>query len=371
MAVFSPSADVLHYDSWLPLQLPPVPLSRLPLHPVLTLWRWVIVPVPYSIIQGLTPLMLTAQHKNAGSVFDLLVRAGVNVAAINPQDGASALTYAAEEDNRDLVEALLQMDVPVDAGLGSEKCQGTPLMKAAEAGHVEVAAVLLAHGADMGAYIPKYGTALVRAAKGLKLPMVKALVGANADPNKATEKGGTALFWAARGGYLEMVQALLAAKANPSEDNNQNETVLMRAAEGGYLDLVKALLDANADPLRKSDDGKTALGLAEEGGFSTVAAVLHRACGSEGSGRHEGADEGKADGSEADAGRPVEYGTQQRFPVHEHPMYYLNAKRVLPSGRMFRCNMCRKIRRDVWQCWLCNFSGCVDCCAKGETAESK
>ena len=85
----------------------------------------------------------------------------------------------------------------------------TPLMYAAEAGHIDVLNALLAAGADVNALSSLGTTAAYLAAKDGHLNAVKALVAANADISiKAARDGTTALTIAEQKGHREVVQYL-------------------------------------------------------------------------------------------------------------------------------------------------------------------
>ena len=90
----------------------------------------------------------------------------------------------------------------------------TPLHFAATYGHLELARVLLAHGADVDDATPGE-TPLDRAVIMHDVPMATLLLehGANADHPSAA--GLTALHRAAIRGHTEIVRLLLAHRANP------------------------------------------------------------------------------------------------------------------------------------------------------------
>ena len=123
-----------------------------------------------------------------------------------------------------------------------------PLISAVEAGHIEIAQMLLAGGAQPHPF------ALRAAAEGGHLTMVEALLAKGADPTSA-------LNAAAKGGHLEVIAALLAQGADPNVKNDDGNTALVSAALNGHLAMVEALLAQGVDPNVKSDNGHTPLHL--------------------------------------------------------------------------------------------------------------
>jgi len=121
----------------------------------------------------------------------------------------------------------------------------TPLQHAAWAGHVEVARVLLDHGADV---------------------------------NAVDECGKTALHWAAECGHTDVVKLLLDRGADVTvKDRDDLSTPMARAAEADHREVVILLLEHGADP-NADNDGPIGppLEYAEWFGDKELAAVLRQ-----------------------------------------------------------------------------------------------
>ncbi|MEM8558559.1 MAG: ankyrin repeat domain-containing protein [Bacteroidota bacterium] len=101
----------------------------------------------------------------------------------------------------------------------------TPLMFAAQGGHVEAVEVLLAAGADVNAVAGRSG------------PMYR--------PEMTLD---TPLHIAAEAGQDAVVAVLLAAGADLTAENAYGTPPLVAAVYGGNPDVVQQLLDAGADP---------------------------------------------------------------------------------------------------------------------------
>ncbi len=181
------------------------------------------VPVAALAMASLLLLPVGAAAAGAGRLVDAvkeanaqtirgLLRQGVDVNATEP-DGATALHWAARNDDRATVALLLRAGAKVNV---ANRYGVTPLALAVNNGSVTV---------------------------------TQALLNAGADPNAATPEGETVLMTAARAGSVEVVRTLLAkgAKVNARE-RWQDQTALMWAAAENHGAVVTALLESGADP---------------------------------------------------------------------------------------------------------------------------
>jgi ankyrin repeat protein len=117
----------------------------------------------------------------------------------------------------------------------------TPLHLAAEAGHAEIAGLLLA---------------------------------ASASPNVRAYGGSTPLHAAAEKGHAAIVADLLAHGAWAAPFNEAGHTPLHLAAGAGRLEAARLLLEAGADPNAKGDCGGTPLHAAAAAGELDMAGLL-------------------------------------------------------------------------------------------------
>eukprot|EP00091_Calanus_sinicus_P008618 TRINITY_DN20758_c0_g1_i1.p1 TRINITY_DN20758_c0_g1~~TRINITY_DN20758_c0_g1_i1.p1 ORF type:complete len:248 (-),score=61.26 TRINITY_DN20758_c0_g1_i1:123-866(-) len=137
----------------------------------------------------------------------------------------------------------------------------TPLHMAALHGRVDVARLLLKHGANLE---PRgsdklYGAApLYLAAQNGNLDMVEELIDAGADVNCRLRKiGVTPLFVAAERGHSGVVSALIKENATPHARNWNGVTALGVAAMASRMDIVEDLLLAGAEVNSRDNEGNS------------------------------------------------------------------------------------------------------------------
>lgn len=157
----------------------------------------------------------------------------------------------------------------------------TPLTTAASAGDDDLAAFLLARGADPNvATADGYSPLLwaVEAGEGGSTAVLARLIAAGADLHREGSNGWTPLHLAANRGMVEKCRLLLDAGAEIDRRAtiDDGRTPMMEAAAAGNPEVVRLLLDRGADAsLRDEMFGKTARDLAEEAGRGCDWAVYH------------------------------------------------------------------------------------------------
>jgi len=149
------------------------------------------------------------------------------------------------------------------------------LNTAAGTGNIDLAKLLLKHGADVnGAYLGGV-TPLMVAAWHDNIAMVRFLIESGANVNAKDGDGRTALSWASSYGYLENALALIHAGADVNTADKSGGTPLTYAIGRGHTDMVSALLKAGARLERTGDEGPSALAVAAWGCHTdTVHALL-------------------------------------------------------------------------------------------------
>lgn len=158
----------------------------------------------------------------------------------------------------------------VNAALESGACPNLPddarertaLMHAARSGRVEVAALLLEHGAIVDDCDAELSTPLLLAAYAGSLPVVDLLLAADAHVDDFDEIGMTPLAIAANRGHCNVVRRLLAAGASPNFRDEFGRTPLMHAATFGAVAIARALVRAGARADLRDAHGQTARDLA-------------------------------------------------------------------------------------------------------------
>jgi ankyrin repeat protein len=240
---------------------------------------------------GWTPLMLAAGRQDAWTVVRLLA-AGASVTPRNSDgkdagDAAAAGVSSASSgilENWDsgwigkLIDRVIDLDAQGDAVAPADRIDGMPILfVAAELDRADLINTLIDAGADPTETGPHGETPLMRAAQWGHVTAVIALLTAGADVNARSEGGETPLMWAGSGPVAE---ALLAAGADPSARDSAGRTALIGAVmrrtlsrvprtpgpgtrvAGDLGGLVGALLAAGSDVDAGGDDGRTALAAA-------------------------------------------------------------------------------------------------------------
>jgi ankyrin repeat protein len=226
-------------------------------------------------------------------------KADVNVPQV---DGTTALHWAAERDDLDLADLLINAGARATARAREGV---TPLQLAAVNGSELMIDRLLKAGADVNAPLSAVGdTALMMAARTGKTGAIRVLVEAGANVNAMETWGGTtALMWAVSEGHVEAARMLIEAGADvnarshyvaaangrgfegrtpvanrtepkPEEFASGWLTPLMFAAREGDVEMTRLLVASRADVDAGGGDGKTALSMAIFNGNYDVAAYL-------------------------------------------------------------------------------------------------
>ena len=189
-------------------------------------------------------------------------------------DGATALHWATHWDNLAAVDLLLgagaDPDARTDLGL-------SPLFLAAENGSADVAARLLAAGADAAAALPAEGeTVLMRAAHSGSADIAQRLLEAGARVNARTTKSGqSALMWAVSEGHADVVRLLVAASADVHAVSAGHYTPLLFASRAGNAPIAEMLIAAGAR-VDRVDGGPAPLVVAIDHGRVELARFLLR-----------------------------------------------------------------------------------------------
>jgi ankyrin repeat protein len=134
-------------------------------------------------VEGKTPL-LRAVEVGAAAAAEALLARGADAGVVEPETGEGLLHVAALSGSVDIVSALLDRGLPVDAADGKGK---TPLYYAARYGHERVAGEFLAHGA-------------------VKTPDVEEHYGMSPHLTKRMSRGEAAAWYLANRGWLIRTQ---------------------------------------------------------------------------------------------------------------------------------------------------------------------
>ncbi|XP_072923640.1 ankyrin repeat and KH domain-containing protein 1 isoform X9 [Hemitrygon akajei] len=218
--------------------------------------------------EGYTPLM-EASREGHEEMVALLLAQGANINAQTEETQETALTLACCGGFLEVADFLIKAGADIELGCS------TPLMEAAQEGHLELVKYLLASGANVHATTATGDTALTYACENGHTDVADVLLQAGADLEHESEGGRTPLMKAARAGHLCTVQFLISKGANVNRATaNNDHTVVSLACAGGHLAVVELLLAHGADPTHRLKDGSTMLIEAAKGGHTNVVSYL-------------------------------------------------------------------------------------------------
>ena len=228
---------------------------------------------------GATALQWAAREDDA-EMADTLIKAGANAKAAN-REGATPLYEACVNGSAPMVQKLLK------AGAGANDpvlLDGeTPLMICTRTGAVEAMKLLIDAGADVNAKEHlRETTAIMWAAEQNHADAIRLLASKGADVNAQGKKfapkkqygsngaeqngkfvgGLTALVIAARDESFESAKALVELKADINKTSGDESTPLLVAVQNGHYDIANLLVEHGADLNKQNDRGWSPLYLA-------------------------------------------------------------------------------------------------------------
>ncbi|HEX5111122.1 MAG TPA: ankyrin repeat domain-containing protein [Vicinamibacterales bacterium] len=197
-----------------------------------------------------------------------LIERKVDVNAAEP-DGTTALHWAVQRDDLELVDRLLRAGATVKA---RNEFGATPMSEAAIIGNAAMLERLLAAGADVESANADGQTALMVVARSGRVDAARVLIRRGANVNAVERwRGQTALMWAAAQGQPAMVKELVARGADVNARSNVNNwdrqvtaepravyrpagglTPLLYAAREGCVECAQILVEAGAG-INKAD----------------------------------------------------------------------------------------------------------------------
>jgi ankyrin repeat protein len=215
-------------------------------------------------------LIAAAKKADVGTVRSLLQqKVSVNGAEA---DGSTALHWAAQQNNAELVDLLLKAGADVKA---ATRYGLTPLYFACTNGNASIIEALVKAGADASGATPEGQTMLMTAAGSGKVDAIKLLLAHGANVNaKESWKNQTALMWAASEGNAEAAAVLIEFGADVKAKSKTGFTPFLFAVRNGHIDAAKVLLDHGANVNDVAPDGASALAMAAINAYYELAGLL-------------------------------------------------------------------------------------------------
>ena len=183
------------------------------------------------------------------------------------------LHYAACCGLYDVVK-VLATEYPHDVNSRSFIGEGTPLHLTSQTGHVDVARLLIKHGADAAAQGKDGTTPLHRASEEGHVDLARLLIEHGADAAAQGKDGTTPLHGASLRGDVDLARLLIEHGADAAAQSKDGTTPLHQASERGHVDVARLLIEHGADAAAQSKDGTTPLHLASERGHVNLARLL-------------------------------------------------------------------------------------------------
>ncbi len=202
-------------------------------------------------------LIMSASKGHVKNVMSLLERkADINAVTV---DGISALMYATENRNSEMVSLLLRNDAEPNL----KPYNGvTALISACQSNYFEIAEYLITNDANVNLSDQEGATGIHYAAAYNYDDLVEMLIFFNADFKKTDKDGNPPIITAAFNNCFETVDILLSNEVDINTRDKQGYTPLMVAVQENNESIVELLLTLGADVNLVNNGGMTALGFA-------------------------------------------------------------------------------------------------------------
>src|SRR6267142_2146349 len=183
------------------------------------------------------------------------------------------LYYAAFCGLHDVVESLA-IEHPQDVNSRTFDNESTPLLLASHRGDLELARVLVKHGAEVVAQTKNGETPLHLASRQGHIELARLVVKHGADVAAQAKNGETPLHLASQQNHVGLARLLFEHQVDVSAQTKDQETPLHLASQQNHVELSRLLLEHGADVTAQTKDGLTPLHWAFHRGHLELARLL-------------------------------------------------------------------------------------------------
>ncbi|KAM7432894.1 Protein fem-1 B [Porites harrisoni] len=223
-------------------------------------------------------LLIVASKYGHTNAVNVLLQYGANV-ALTDKSGRTALHFAAgsSDNSCEILRGLIENGADIDKGRNDNQ---TPLMIAAQKGHVSVATFLIEHGANVDLQDENGNTALHHTLYGsdVSCEILSCLTGSGADVNGVNKVKHTPLMIAAKRGHLNALTLLIKHGAHDVDlQDSDGYTALHYAVYSSDIscEILSCLIGIGADVNARTNNGVTPLMIAaEEGHINGVTSLV-------------------------------------------------------------------------------------------------
>ena len=225
---------------------------------------------------GSSPLHYAARHgfHRVAEWLIITFSQGVNVSP--DLLGMHPLHIASEYGQFMAVQVLLTHQADAN---GRDEDDWTPLHFASPSGNPKVVRLLLEHGADVNSKAHVISTPLHSVFESgmhleLRLEVAQVLLEHGADPGVRSFTGKDSFYMALELGHQGLVQLLLKHGADPNTRDDKGRTLLHVASKLGNTEVAQGLLELDVDVNSRDNQGLTPLQVALRHGKEEVAEIL-------------------------------------------------------------------------------------------------